>query len=64
MASSYPIEINGIYYLLNPDDRTAEVTPAYNGEYTGAIVIPQTISFDDKLWGCVKIGAAPFLNLL
>ena len=48
----YGMKVNGMYYLLDEDSQAAKVTyrgtsyDDYNGEYSGNITIPKTITFD------------------
>lgn len=51
--------INGINYLLNDWTRTAEVTEK-NGGYEGAIVIPETVVFNELTYRVTSIGKEAF----
>ena len=54
--------INGIYYNLNPNEKTASVTYQYqyNGSYTGDVVIPETVTYDDIQYNVTAITANAF----
>ena len=62
VASADAVEIDGIYYNLDPTAKVAEVTKHPN-KYTGNVVIPETVTFggtehsvtliaDYAFWGC------------
>ena len=58
-ASAYDVEIDGIYYNLNSEDKTAEVT--YEGEkYRGKVVIPSSITVEGKEYTVKSIGNEAF----
>jgi hypothetical protein len=54
------VEIDSIYYHIIPKARQAEVTsnPVY---YTGDIVIPDSITFEDEQYAVTAIGNSAFL---
>ena len=55
--------INGIYYLLNSDDKTAEVVePASGGKYEGDIVVPDYIEQEGTRYAVTVIGESAFMN--
>lgn len=56
LASAYDIEIDGVYYNLDKETKTAEVTSG-NGWYDGPLVIPNTITYQDVDYIVTKIGA-------
>ena len=41
-------EINGIYYNLNDETKTAEVTSS-NTEYSGDITIPEKVTYNSRI---------------
>jgi len=53
-ASAYDAKIDGIYYYLYKDAKTAEVTEGDN-VYTGDIVIPESISYDGEKYNVTGI---------
>ncbi len=67
-AFAHDFEVNGIYYnIISQNDKTLEVT--YRGssssefnEYTGDIVIPETISYDNNTYSVTSIGMEAFAN--
>jgi len=62
-ASAYDIQVGRIYYLLNTDDLTADVTckdTEEDAEYTGHIVIPETIRFSGNVYRVTGIGESAF----
>ena len=70
VASADPVEINGIYYNLVTKARQAEVTsnPNYYESggiiftytYSGNIVIPETINYNNITYSVTSIGSAAF----
>ena len=60
-ALAYDVEIDGIYYNLNSEDKTAEVT--YEGEkYRGKVVIPSSITVEGKEYTVTSIGRNAFYH--
>ncbi|MCR4917108.1 MAG: leucine-rich repeat protein [Prevotella sp.] len=57
---SFVVEIDGIYYKLNPKVSTAEVTSSPNG-YSGEIEIPNTVIYHDVNYSVTSIGNEAFL---
>ena len=58
-ASAYDVEIDGIYYNLISEGKTAEVT--YGGEeYSGEVVIPSYITSEGKEYTVTSIGKKAF----
>ena len=64
LASSDPVEIDGLYYNLNSSDgiNTAEVTSrsTYGGGYSGDIVIPESVPYEDVTYNVTSIGYYAF----
>jgi hypothetical protein len=52
-------EINGIYYKLDSKKGTAEVVADLH-KYTGNVVIPETFTFEGKVYRVTSIGASAF----
>ena len=53
----YDAYIDGIYYNLNSEDKTAEVTHAYgNTSYSGSVSIPKKITYDSVIYTVTSIG--------
>ena len=59
VASADAVEINGIYYSLYTDGNVAEVTSNPN-QYTGSIVIPETVVYQDVSFSVTSIGDGAF----
>ena len=55
--------INGINYRLNDWTKTAEVIEK-SGGYEGAIVIPETVVFNDVTYRVTSIGERAFQNCI
>ena len=62
LASAYDALIGGIYYNLNSEVKTAEVTYLFNdnGGYSGSYDIPKTIIFDGEEYSVTAIGDKAF----
>ena len=60
-ALSYDVVVDGIYYNLVAQEKTAEVTKDEN-EYTGEITIPETITVDEDVYNVTSIGKYAFAN--
>lgn len=54
LASAAPVEIDGIYYTLIAKAKKAQVTSGTN-KYTGNVVIPATVAYEDVTYDVVKI---------
>ena len=67
-AFAYDVEIDGIYYKLDTEKKTAEVSPreanaTVNGNaYWGDVYIPESIISDGIKYSVVVIGNAAFIN--
>ena len=62
VASAGTVEIDGIYYNLNSETKTAEVT-GYNAEkYSEAVVIPESVLSKDVTYSVTSIGENAFKN--
>ena len=59
VAMADAVEIDGIYYNLNTDEKVAEVTSNPN-KYMGGITIPETITYQDIVYSVTTIGASAF----
>ena len=57
-ADSYGVNINGIYYNLFDEDKTAEV--ASNRLYSGDAIIPETVTYNDNQYSVTSIGYLSF----
>ena len=60
-ALAYDVVVDGIYYNLVAQEKTAEVTKDEN-EYTGEITIPETITVDEEVYNVTSIGKYAFAN--
>ena len=56
-ASAYRVEVDGIYYDIS--GTTATVTSGEK-EYSGNIVIPESITFENSIYSVTSIGYAAF----
>ena len=63
MAIAAGVEINGVYYNLDSQTKTAEVTynDLYSGKnYSGEIVIPNTVVYEGTTYTVTSIGEVAF----
>lgn len=59
--AAYYKEINGINYLLIPGNNKASVAPrSADRKYTGAINIPETVTFNGTTYNVTTIGEHAF----
>ena len=58
LASADAVEIDGIYYNLDSEAKTAEVSR--NLYYKGNITIPETVKYDDVVYNVTAIGEETF----
>ena len=58
-ASADTVEIDGIYYNLNPSEMTAEVSSNPNG-YSGAVVIPSIANYEGNNYNVTSIMPSAF----
>lgn len=54
------VEIGGIYYDLNPVNQTAAVAKWVSDRYSGDVVIPKTVVYDDVTYTVTSIGNEAF----
>jgi hypothetical protein len=67
LANADAVEIDGIYYNLNAEDQTAEVTvkpgnTSFGSNYSGVIEIPATVTYNEVLYSVTSIGVIAFQN--
>ena len=53
-------EIDGIAYTLDDDTKTASVKKEYAGYYSGDVIIPETITYDNVTYTVTSIGDGAF----
>ena len=58
-ASADAVQIGAIYYNLNAENQTAEVTNNPN-KYSGDIVIPESVTYEEVTYSVTSIGYAAF----
>ena len=56
------VKIDGIYYNLNSEDKTAEVTSDIHETYSGEVVIPSYITSEGQKYTVSRIGANAFFS--
>ncbi len=62
VASAGAVEIDGIYYHLDPSTEEAFVTSKPSGRYTGSVVIPSSVTFDKTVYKVTSIEEDAFYN--
>ena len=65
VASAYDAQIDGIYYNFSGDKATVTFKEYrafndYNSDYSGAVVIPSTVTYNGKTYSVTSIGADAF----
>ena len=62
LSYAYDFEVEGIYYNINPDGETVNVTYREEEEssYSGDVVIPSEVTYDDKTYSVTEIGKLAF----
>ena len=60
VASADAVEINGIWYNLIPKDKLAQVTSKPSGKYTGTVVIPESVTYQNVDCSVTSIGNIAF----
>lgn len=63
VCNAYDASVDGIYYNLDSNGMTAEVTNKGNtnsGAYEGEIIIPESISVNGKKYSVTSIGYCAF----
>ena len=63
LASADAVEIDGIYYNLVSKANQAEVT-SHPKQYSGSVVIPETVTYEGAEYSVKSIGDAAFLHCL
>ena len=64
IVNAYSVEIDGIYYTLQAATQTAFVTGAPQKDYTGEVVIPESVTYKDKEYKVTAIGINAFRSNL
>ncbi len=60
VASADAVEIDGIYYNLITGTKTAAVIKKPSGKYTGTVVIPASVTYDDVTYSVTIIRESAF----
>lgn len=55
-------EVDGIYYQITSSTKPYTVAVSYDGsiKYTGSVTIPETVSYNGKVYSVTSIGAFAF----
>ena len=63
LCANAQVEIDGIYYYLNDEAKTAEVDSRPWGEpYSGEVVIPESVEYGGNVYAVTSIGTSAFKN--
>ena len=62
VASADAVEIDGIWYNLVSKIKSAEVANKPSGKYSGAIVIPEKVTYDGAEYNVTSIGNRAFFD--
>ena len=68
-ARAHDAEVDGIFYKLDAAIRTATVTykgdyyDSYNNEYSGDVVIPETVTYNGITYSVTSLGENCFCTL-
>ena len=62
LASADSVEIDGIWYHLVSKTKTAEVAKKPSGEYSGAIAIPEKVTYNGEEYSVTSIGEGAFYS--
>ena len=64
LASAYDARIGGIYYDFSGDEATVTYQKYHNytfiSDYTGAIIIPESVTYSGKTYSVTSIGERAF----
>jgi len=63
LSMAYDVKVDDIYYNLNQEEMTAEVTYAargYSGDYSGDVTIPSSIDYQGTTYKVTRIGDRAF----
>ncbi len=58
-AFAYDVVVDGIYYNIDTQEKTAKVTSGDN-EYSGIVTVPQTITVNGVEYKVISIGLSAF----
>ena len=67
VATAHDFEVGGIYYnILSEEGKTVEVTfdGDYSNEYTGSVVIPESVTYEGITYSVTSIGASAFYDCI
>ena len=62
VASAYDAEVDGIYYNFAGDEAMVTYKNTSYNSYSGAVVIPASITYNDKTYSVTSIGDYSFLS--
>lgn len=59
-ASAYDAEIDGIYYNFSEDEAEVTYSDYNNNSYSGAVIIPESVTYNGKTYSVTTIGSSAF----
>ena len=60
IASAYDAQIDGIYYNFSGDNATVTFREFDNSDYSGEVVIPESVAYNGKTYSVTSIGELAF----
>ena len=60
VANAYDAKIDGIYYNFSGDNATVTYYSTSGNSYSGAVVIPSTVTYNEKTYSVTSIGNGAF----
>ncbi len=61
-ASAYDFDVDGIYYNIDGTNATVTYTNFNYNSYSGDVVIPETVTYDGKIYNVTSIGNDAFCD--
>ena len=60
-ANANSFEVDGVYYnVTSEENKTVAVTYNYSNEYTGSVVIPESVTYNGTTYSVTSIGSSAF----
>ena len=71
VATAHDFEVDGIYYnIIDDTNKTVAVTykgdyySSYSNEYTGSVVIPKSVTYNEEFYSVTSIGDYAFCSCI
>ncbi len=62
VASAYDFQVDSIYYYVNGDEVAVTFMKRRNGGYSGNVVIPDSVTYNEKTYSVTSIGKEAFFR--